>query len=162
MCPDCNGLGTKYEFDPTKFVQPDRSLHDGGVRSWGVLRKKKSSSTYKYAQQIVTHFGHDLDTPWRDLSPECQHAILYGGVRIVWEWRGEHGSGRHEHISEGEVNTVRRRYGQTQSEGSRRWYASFMGQQPCPTCHGVRLRPESAAVTVGGRTIVEVTSSEHP
>jgi excinuclease ABC subunit A len=158
MCPDCNGLGTKYEFDPTKFVQPDRSLHDGGVRSWGVLRKKKSSSTYKYAQQIVTHFGHDLDTPWRDLSPECQHAILYGGVRIVWEWRGEHGSGRHEHISEGEVNTVRRRYGQTQSEGSRRWYASFMGQQPCPTCHGVRLRPESVAVTVGGRTIVEVTS----
>jgi excinuclease ABC subunit A len=157
MCPDCNGLGTKYEFDPDRFVHPERSLHDGGVRSWGELRKKKSSGTYKLAQQIVAHFGHDLDTPWRDLSPECQHAILYGGVRIVWEWHSERGSGRHEYITEGEMNTIRRRYGQTQSEGSRRWYASFMGQQPCPTCHGLRLRPESIAVTVGGRSIVQVT-----
>ena len=157
MCPDCNGLGTKHEFDPDKLVQPEKSLHDGGMRSWGELRRKKSTGTYKLAQQILARFGHDMDTPWRDLSPECRHAILYGGVRIVWEWHGEHGSGRHEHVSEGEMNVVRRRYAQTQSEGSRRWYASFMGQQPCPTCHGQRLRPETIAVTVGGRSIVQVT-----
>ncbi len=96
MCPECNGLGAKIEFDPDRFVDPDKTLHQGGVRTWGELQKKKSSWMYKAAQQIVEYFGHDLDTPWRDLSEECQQAILYGGVKVTWQseseraaWQGE-------------------------------------------------------------------------
>ncbi len=158
MCPNCNGLGTKIEFDPDRFVDPDRSLHDGGVRPWGELRKKKSSGTYRMAQQIVAQFGHDLDTRWRDLSDECQQAILYGGVRVVWQWESERSSGQGEWTFEGTVNGTKRRYRQTKSDAMRRWYTSFMSQQPCPTCRGKRLRPESAAVTVGGSTINQVTA----
>ena len=157
MCPECNGLGTKVEFDPDLFVEPDKTLNQGGVRTWGPLAKKKTSGTYKVARQIVEHFGHDLDTPWRNLSAECQHAILYGGVRVVWKWDNKHSSGQGESVYEGTFNGTRRRYRQTQSEWSRRWYTSFMGQQPCTVCHGQRLRPESAAVTVGGTTIIDVT-----
>ncbi|HHX63447.1 MAG TPA: excinuclease ABC subunit UvrA [Chloroflexi bacterium] len=158
MCPECNGLGTRMDFDPARFVDPAKSLHDGGLRPWGELRKKKGSYTYKEAQQVVDHFGQTLDIPWSELSADCRHALLYGGVRVVWEWNGEHSSGRHEGVTEGVFNAVRRRYQQTKSESSRRWYLSFMGQQPCSTCQGRRLRPESAAVTVGGLTLGQVTA----
>jgi excinuclease ABC subunit A len=158
MCPECNGLGTKIEFDPDRFVAPDKSLHDGGVRTWGELRKKKTSGTYKMAKQIIEQFGHDLDTPWRELSEECRNTILYGGAKVVWEWENDHGAGHHESVSEGTFNSIRRRYHQTKSEHMRRWYRSFMSQQPCSTCHGERLRPESAAVTVGDKNINELTA----
>jgi len=158
MCPSCNGLGTCIEFDPERFVDPDRSLNQGGMRAWGELGKKRSSGTYKMAQQMVEHFGFDMDTPWRDLSAECQQAILYGGVRVAWQWNNERGSGQANWEYEGTVNATRRRYHQTKSEGMRRWYTRFMSQQPCPDCRGRRLRPESAAVTVCGKTIVDVTS----
>ena len=158
MCPTCNGLGTKVEFDPRRFYDPERSLHDGGVRTWGELKKKKSSGTYRMAKQIVENFGHTLDTPWRELSKECQEAILYGGVRVTWRWETERGHGENEWQYEGTMNSARRRYRQTKSEGARRWYTRFLGQQPCPTCHGQRLRPESSAVTIGGQTITKATS----
>jgi excinuclease ABC subunit A len=158
MCPECNGLGAKVEFDPDRFVDPDKSLHEGGVRTWGELHKKKSSGTYKIVKQIVEHFGHDLDTPWHELSEECQHAILYGGVKVTWQSESTRASWQGEWDYEGTINATRRRYHQTKSEYTRRWYSSFMSQQLCPTCHGQRLRPESAAVTVGGRTINEVTA----
>ncbi len=158
MCPECNGLGTKVEFDPERFVVAELSLHEGGLRPWGELKRKKRSGTYKAARQIVEQCGFDLDTPWRDLSEECQNTLLYGGAKVVWEWGGEHGSGRYEGRNEGVFNGVRRRYHQTQSEGSRRWYTQFMSQQPCASCHGRRLRAESAAVTLGDKSIVDVTA----
>ena len=158
MCPECNGLGTKIEFDPDQFVNPDKSLHKGGVRIWGELGKKRSSGTYKAAQQIVEQFGHDLDTPWRELSEGCQQAILYGGVKITWQSESDRGSWQGEWETEGVINGTRRRYHQTKSDYMRRWYTSFMSQQTCPACHGRRLRPESAAVTIGGKTISKVTA----
>jgi excinuclease ABC subunit A len=158
MCPECNGLGTKVEFDIDLFVDPDKTLHEGGVRTWGELRKKRSSGTYQVVQQIVEHFDHDLDTPWRDLSEECQQAILFGGIKVNWQSESERGEWQGEWEFEGTVNSIRRRYRQTKSEYTRKWYASFMSQQPCPACRGERLRPESAAVTIGGRTINEVTA----
>jgi len=158
MCPECNGLGVKVEFDPDLFVEPDKSLHEGGVRTWGELRKKKSSWMYKAAEQITGQFNHDLDTPWRDLSDECRHAVLYGGVKVTWQSESERATWQGEWEYEGTVTATRRRYMQTKSEGSRRWYTNFMSRQTCPACHGRRLRPESAAVTLGGVTINEVTA----
>ncbi len=157
MCPECTGLGYKMEFDPDRFVEPDKSLHEGGVRTWGELDKKRSSGTYQIVRQIVEHFGHDLDTPWQDLSEACQQAILYGGVTVNWQSESERGTWQGEWAYEGTINTTRRRYRQTKSEGVRDWYTQFMSQQPCPSCHGQRLRPEATAVTIGGNTIVEVT-----
>jgi len=158
MCPECNGLGTKVEFDPHRFVEPSKSAHDGGIRTWGELRKKKRSGTYQVAQKLVNEFGHDLDTPWELLSPECQNAILYGGTRVRYRSESSRGNWEGEWIYEGTLNATRRRYHQTKSEYTRRWYSSFMSQQVCPECRGQRLRRESVAVTVGDLTIVDFTS----
>jgi excinuclease ABC subunit A len=158
MCPDCNGLGTKVEFDPVLFIDPDKTVAEGAVRTWGEVGKKKSSGIYRASTQILQHFGHDLSTPWRDLSEECQHAILYGGVRVTWQSQSNRGSWQGEWETEGVVNGTRRRYLQTKSEYMRRWYMSFMSQQPCPTCHGKRLRPEATATTIAGKSIHQVTA----
>jgi len=158
MCPECNGLGTKIEFDPDRFVDPERSLHDGGLLTWGELRKKKSSGRYQVAKQITERFGYDLDTPWRELSLECQDALLYGGVRVSYQSESDRGQWQGAWQYEGTFNATRRRYHQTKSDYMRRWYRTFMSQQPCPACRGERLRPESAAVTLGGRTINQVTA----
>ncbi|MCP4536139.1 MAG: excinuclease ABC subunit UvrA [Chloroflexi bacterium] len=158
MCPECNGLGTAIKFDPELFYDSDKTMHEGGMRVWGTLSKKKKSGTYQAAKQIVEQFEHDLDTPWKELSEQCRNAILYGGAKIIWRWSSERGQGQHEGMSEGVVNMIRRRYNQTKSEYTRRWYATFMGQQQCTACHGQRLRPESAAVTLGNQTINQVTA----
>ena len=158
MCPECNGLGAKIEFTADLFVEPDKSLHEGGIRTWGELHKKKTSGTYQVVKQIVEHFDHDLDTPWRGLSEACQQAILYGGIQVTWKSASERGNWQGEWEYEGTINATRRRYRQTKSEHTRRWYSNFMSQQPCPTCRGQRLRPESAAVAVGGITINQVTA----
>jgi len=160
MCPECNGLGTRIEFDPERFVDPDLSLHEGGVKSYGELRKKKSSGTYQVLEQILERFGHDMDTPWRNLSRECQDTILYGGMTVTWQSESDRGEWQGAWEYEGTFNAVHRRYRQTSSDHMRRWYRTFMSQQPCPACRGERLRPESAAVTLGGRTINQVTAMD--
>ncbi len=158
MCPQCNGLGTEVEFDPERFFDAEKSLHEGGVRTFGELGKKKSSGTYRIVKQIAERFGDDMDTPWRELSEECQKALLYGGVMVHYKSESTRASWEGEWEFEGTINSTRRRYRQTKSEHTRRWYASFMSQQLCPACHGQRLRPESAAVTVAESTINEVVA----
>ena len=63
-----NGLGTQVEFDPGLFVAPDKTLHEGAVRSLGELDKKRASATYQIVVQIAKRFGDDLETPWSRLS----------------------------------------------------------------------------------------------
>ncbi len=157
MCPDCNGLGTTFEFHPDLFIEPDKTVGEGAVRTWGEVNKKKSSGIYQAASQILNRFGFDLDTPWHDLSEECRQAILFGGVKVTWKSESERGKWEGEWENEGVVNATRRRYHQTRSEYMRRWYSSFMRQQPCPTCGGRRLRPEAMGVTIAGKNIQQLT-----
>jgi excinuclease ABC subunit A len=158
MCPDCNGLGTTVEFDPALFIDPDKTVAQGAVRTWGEVGKKKSSGIYRAATQILEQFGHNLDTPWRDISEECKQAILFGGVKVTWQSESDRGSWQGEWETEGVIHGTRRRYLQTKSEYMRRWYMQFMSQQICPTCHGRRLRPEATATTVGNKSIQQVTA----
>ena len=105
MCPECNGLGTKMEFDPARFFDPEKSLNDGGFRPWGELSKKHGSGGYKVAQVILAQFGGTLDTPWKDLPEASKNAMLYGGVRIVWKWENKRSKGQNDTTFEGEFNS---------------------------------------------------------
>ena len=59
--------------------------------------------------------------------------------------------------STGMLHSLERRYENTDSENTRERIEALMALQPCPECHGARLRPESLAVTVGGLNIYEYT-----
>ncbi|HMP40815.1 MAG TPA: excinuclease ABC subunit UvrA [Roseiflexaceae bacterium] len=162
-CPDCTGLGTRMEIDPQLLV-PNGSLtlHAGAIPYWGELRKKRDSWMYRCLQAIAERYGFDLDTPWQEIDETARHAIIYGSgkERIRFSWGDENTNSRGEFSRpwEGLANEIRRRYGQTSSEWTRDFYTSFMSEQPCPTCRGARLRPETLAVTVGGQSIREVCS----
>ena len=163
MCPECNGLGQKFTFDPDKVVDPEKSIRDGAIRTWGSIATSKSSKML--AANFSRHFKFSLDTPWKKLPEKARNGMLFGDerVRVRWEWGNEKGGqGSWESTYEGAIPSIARRYHQTHSEGMREWYGQFMSYQECTVCHGSRLRPEAAAVRFAGKTIVEIqTMSIH-
>lgn len=162
MCPECNGLGTKLEVDPDLIVEhPELSLLDGASRWWGNMRKKKGWQLNSI-MTIANHYGGiDLELPWKDLPEHFRHTLLYGSdEKIVFKWENEDGTwkGEGERVERGAIHHINRLFRQTSSEHTRRWYGSFMSQQPCPACGGTRLCAEARHVTVGGMSFPEVTS----
>jgi excinuclease ABC subunit A len=163
MCPGCNGLGTQMNIDVNLIIHdPDLSLLDGALRWYGELRKKQDSWTMRQVRGIAAHYGVDLETPWTELPIRFRDVLLYGSgderIHFSYQSETEHGkwSGESERPVEGIVQTIKRRFRQTKSEYTRRWYNSFMSNQLCPTCEGSRLRPEARAVTVGGKGISDI------
>ncbi len=154
-CPDCNGLGECFEFDPDLFVNPAKSINEGAVLPWGEVAKKKSWAT-QIARQIAQRFNISLDTPWADLPDEARHLILYGNPNIKFKYQSENFTGSWPY--EGVINATKRRYKDTQSQGMREYYSRYLSQLPCHICEGQRLRPEARAVTIGGLKINEVTT----
>ncbi len=160
-CPRCAGLGTVMEVDPELVVgDPTRSIHDGAIRYWGVMREKKDSWAYHCLLSIARQYGFSLDTPWQELSEEQRRVVLYGsaGRRVHFTWEGETGRGEFYRPWEGVIPEIDRRYRQTSSQGMREWYARFMSALPCPQCRGDKLRREALAVTIGGYSIRQVTA----
>ncbi|NIM94603.1 MAG: excinuclease ABC subunit UvrA [Anaerolineales bacterium] len=163
MCPDCNGLGTQLNIDVGLIVKdPSLSLMEGALRWYGELRKKKKSWTLRQLRVLEEHYDVSLDTPWQDLPEKFRNVLLYGSgderIRFTYEaeWDEGHWSGESVRTYEGVISTIERRFRDTKSDMTRRWYASFMSHQPCPTCEGARLRAEARGVLVGRKTISEV------
>jgi excinuclease ABC subunit A len=161
MCPDCNGLGNQLQVDPNLIiVHPEVSLLDGASRWHGMVRKKPSWHQ-RHLQALADHYGVNLQSSWKDLPQKFRDMILYGSgdEHIHFEFENKDGSfkGESNHVEKGVIYHISRLFHQTGSDYTKRWYMSFMSQQPCPTCKGQRLRPESAAVTVGSQTMTTVT-----
>jgi excinuclease ABC subunit A len=155
-CPGCSGLGTRLEVDPEMVVpNPDLSIHEGAVVYWGELRKKQDGWGYRALRSIATHYDFSLDTPWKDLPERAQHILMHGSgkERIRHTWDSSNGRGEYSRPWEGLASEITRRFQQTGSEGMQEHYRAYMSEQPCPQCHGAKLRPESLAVTVGGLSI---------
>jgi excinuclease ABC subunit A len=149
MCPECHGLGTRLEMDP-ELIVPDRSksIREGAVTPWARAISHDSSWTGELIDRFAEAHGIDLDTPWEKLPKRHQDLVLYGtqsnGRRYYSEF-------------EGVVNQLMRRFKATESEEMRRYYMRFFSTKPCPACEGARLRPESRAVYVHGKNIVELS-----
>ncbi len=163
MCPECNGLGTKLEVDPSLIVQdPTLSVLDGALRWYGDLRKKKRTWQISQLTSIAGHYGVDLDQPWSELPQHFRDVIIRGSgdERVHFEYHAEgkdsSWSGKSYRPVQGIIYHINRLFNQTRSDYTRRWYQSFMSEQPCSVCGGARLRPEAQGVTVGGRTLVEL------
>ncbi len=165
MCPDCNGLGVQMAVDPRLIIaDPNLSIFDGALKWYGDLRKKKRPWQINHLKALGKHYGVDLDQPWKDLPKKFRDVILYGSgdeaVHFTWKNEGKDSTwqGESTRPEKGIVFHIDRLFHQTRSEWTKRWYMSFMSQQPCPTCNGARLRPEARTVTVGGKSITEVSA----
>jgi excinuclease ABC subunit A len=158
-CPDCTGLGTHNEVDPELVVpDPERSLTEGAIAPWAT--GQTSEYFERLLQGVADVEGFDLDTPWEKLTARAQKAVLHGLTEQVHvHYRNRYGRDRSYYASyEGVVPWIERRYAETDSDYSREKYEGYMREVPCPACRGTRLKPEILAVTVGGRSIAELSA----
>ncbi|MFC1496139.1 excinuclease ABC subunit UvrA [Candidatus Margulisiibacteriota bacterium] len=155
-CPECSGLGDKLEFDPD-LVIPDRSLSisEGAIVPWG-----ETASFYNVRLEALgDKYGFDLNTPIKKLSKKQFNAILYGSDQsLKFKYVMQRGYWEHEGEFEGVINNLKRRYYDTKSENMRYWLFRFMSSIPCRVCGGKRLKPESLAVKIDGKSIADISS----
>ena len=99
-----------------------------------------------------------MDTPWRKLPARAKDAVMHGfDYQVHVKYRNRYGRMRSYHTGfEGAIPFVQRRHSETESDWSRDRYEGYMREVPCPVCGGARLKPESLAVLVGGRSIADV------
>ncbi|HLL52973.1 MAG TPA: excinuclease ABC subunit UvrA, partial [Myxococcaceae bacterium] len=152
MCQECNGLGTRPEMDPDLIVpDPTRSIREGAIEPWATGMHKGEGWTAEFVEQLAQAFDIDLDVPYGKLSKRERDVIMNGsgGKEFnVGRWRMDW---------EGLVNKLMRSFKTTQSESMRQYYMKFFSDKPCPACEGERLKPESRAVKIHGKSIVQLS-----
>lgn len=157
-CPECDGLGSKLEVDVDLVIpNKDLSLKQHAIAPW-----EPTSSQYypQLLEAVCNHYGVDMDMPYKDIPQHLIEKILYGvkGDKIYFRYENDWGQIREGNIEfEGVIRNVERRYKETSSDYIREQMEKYMGQQPCPTCKGNRLKKESLAVLVSGRHISQIT-----
>ncbi len=160
-CDYCDGLGTLMEIDE-KLVIPNRelSIMEGAVASWGSGRLKEDSWTYAILQSLKREYGLELDTPIKDLDKKQIDLLLYGtgGKRIKVDYVKDGVKASYNYAYDGEINSLKRRYKETNSDTIKEDIEQYMSDDFCPKCKGARLKDEALAVTVGNKNIFEFTS----
>ena len=161
-CPACHGLGALEDFDPARIV-PDESLtlSGGAIRAWAGGDRQ---FVRRALSRLSNCFGIDLDVPFHKLPRRHRELLLFGpnggggGAPAPAAGRGRRKRpGRADPFGrdfEGVVPNLRRRYDEgawAQQEA----LEDYRTLQPCPACAGRRLRPESRAVRVQGRTLAD-------
>jgi len=169
-CPRCHGLGTYLEFDEDLIVpDPDKSLAQGALAPWKEGPRRYRAFFAEAIDRFVRDFGVDPATPLAKLPRRVRAALLHGGTPPRRPASAQTAAGPETRRANGDADTapqawegvlpsLKRIQETVSGEHIRRWLEQFMSEQPCPTCHGARLRPEARAVRVGGRAIHEVTA----
>ena len=141
-CPECHGLGSKYDFDPSKIIVDwSKPILDGG------LGPGSGSQNLQHMLQIAaTAHGFDLSTPFEKFPEKIQNLLLYG----------EAGKGGKTGFK-GILSYLKQCLEESSSDSYREWLLDFMSATECSACHGKRLRPESLAVKVNGMSIADFT-----
>ncbi len=154
-CPDCHGVGTRREVN-AELILGDSSISilEGVILPWGepsgYLRKVVLPT-------LAKTFKFELNAPWSEHSESARQALLHGAPgKFKFQTDGARGRGEYESEWEGVLRNVERRYRESSSDAVRVGLEEFMIEQPCQTCGGKRLKAESLAVLVSGRSIGDV------
>ena len=160
-CSDCTGLGMKRIFDPELVVpNPSLSLSEGAINvpGWKSIGADKSYGHAIFAA-LAEQYNFDMDTPYADLSDSIKDILMNGSkirLNIKFTHNGE--LRNYDHVFEGIIKNIERRYRETGDFNKRMEFEDFMTEILCPSCKGKRLRPEILAVTIGGQNIADITS----
>jgi excinuclease ABC subunit A len=154
-CPDCLGIGSREEVDPSLAIpDPSLSIAEGAVAPF------KNGNYYpQVIAATVRHLGYDEFTPWEDLPKAVRRKLLYGisGEKVRVDYHTVDGRDTHWNVEwNGIVNALKERYVDASSDQARDRLRQYFSIIPCETCHGKRLKPEMLAVTVGEKSIYEV------
>ena len=157
-CPKCDGLGNISFFDPKRVVAfPQLSLSSGAIKGWD----RRNQFYYQMLDSLAKHYDFDLERPFNSLPEKIQQVILYGSGKeeISFRYLNERGNTtRREHVFEGIINNLERRYKETDSPTVREELAKYLNTCTCPECKGTRLRLEARHVRVADRAIFELSA----
>src|SRR6201984_1167503 len=162
-CPACNGLGSKYDFDPARvIVDWTRPLFDGGLGPGSRFAMlKRPLELGAYAQ------GVSLDAPFEKFPQRIQNLVLYGyppsnerspRVSDVAGSAGKKARAEKGFRFSGILKFLDRNFQESNSDSYREWMTQYMSATLCSVCHGKRLRPESLAVKLAGYSIADFTA----
>ncbi len=150
-CPTCAGLGQLYYFDED-LVVPDKSLPlEEAIHPW----RRMGQMNILYHKELLAHIASQykvkLTTPYEKLPAKFRYGLMHGFKDdLVLPWR------RVDRPFEGVLASLQRRLDEADDDEVRAKFEAYQNFRPCPDCHGSRLRPESRAATVAGKSIVEV------
>ncbi len=164
-CPGCDGLGHAEVFDPQRVVAfPSLSLASGAIKGWD----RRNGYYFSLIESLGKHYGFDVDEPFENLPAHVQHALLHGSgeedIKFAYVMESGQNAGRKvtkKHPFEGVIPNMTRRYRETDSTAVREELGRYRSMQPCPDCHGTRLRKEARHVKIGqgedARAIYEIS-----
>jgi excinuclease ABC subunit A len=164
MCPVCTGLGKHDEVDPAKVIpDPRLSIRQGAIAPWASAMARGEGWTTRIVDGMSKAFGVDLDVPWKSLGKAKQKLVLYGKegekIAITYGKAGELNSGTWAMRYRGVIPNIERKFRETSSEAARAMYRKFLREMPCDSCKGERLKAESRAVRLMGKTLPEVCAT---
>ena len=140
-CPDCHGLGTVQEFDADLCVPDDElSLENGAIEPWRKNGKRMNILYSRVLRTFCRDFGVDYYKPVKKLDKKVRDVLMRGTAAA-----GDLGTGTY---FEGVLPNLQRRFEGTDSDWVKHKLAGYMSEQPCPTCCGMRLRPQALAVRI--------------
>ena len=160
-CPVCDGLGIRMRIsEEAVFPDATLTLREGALNVMGFNTSDGSGIAAQYFTAMGKKYGFDMDTPVEKIGAEGMHAILYGTGRekLKVEYDTANGKGYYETAFEGVIPTLERRYRETGSDAMKLAYEEYMTEEICPECGGQRLKAEARAVTVGGKSLPEVSA----
>lgn len=159
-CRTCNGLGITQAVDFDLLI-PDTSLtiREGGIRYYKNIVDTQNIEWQSFAT-LLDFAKVDIDTPIKDLSKKQLDIILYGTkVPVKYEIHSRSGNVmRRNEAIEGIASLIERRHMETSSSRKQDWYATYLSESVCTTCHGTRLNEQALAVKVGGKNLPEFTA----
>ena len=159
-CPACSGLGIRMVISREAIFPDERlSLREGALTATGFNAGEDNGIAAQYFSAMGEKYGFTMDTPVEDISEKGMEALLYGtgDEKISITYEGSRGATSYTTSFEGIIPTLERRYRETSSDAMKQMYEEYMVEEVCPECGGKRLKPESRAVTVGGRSLPDVS-----
>jgi excinuclease ABC subunit A len=156
-CQTCDGLGTRLEVDPELIIpDPDLSIDEGAIAPWAGTRLEY---WYRVLESVARQSGFSTKDPWKRLTKKARDIVLYGSdVTVNVRYRNRYGRIRtYDTTYEGVVPVIERRHIESESDTQRDRLEQYMREIPCRGCEGLRLKPETLAVSVGGMSIAELT-----
>lgn len=150
-CPHCHGLGSLPTFSPELVVPDPQAPVYAAIAPWS---EKDNSYYLSLLYSVAQAYGFEIQTLWKQLTPEQQHTILYGSEKPIWiEDRNDY------RRYAGVIPILQRQYSEASSELLKQKLEPYLIDQPCEVCQGKRLKPEALAVRLGQYRILDLTGA---
>ncbi len=156
-CPACHGLGSHRKFSAELVVpNPELPVY-AAIAPWS---DKDNTYYLSLLCSVAEAFEFDIQTPWKNLTPEQQHILLHGSPEEIWietdsRYQGKRGYYRRY---DGALPLLEKQYHEASSELYKQKLEKYIVEQTCEVCGGKRLKPEALAVRIGQFSIADFTS----